>query len=215
MSELVPIPSPGVPMFWGEPGDPLVILVHDWYGRLPWLESYAQTLAGTGVRVAAPDLYNGFATNEQDNAAALMGALDLREALAELDRIVAEAAAQGSTRVGLVGFSMGGWLSLLHAQGGSVDAVVSYYATLAQSDHGVIPCPVLLHLAEEDEWGPGEDPASFMLRLRDHGTPVSSFTYDGTVHGFANASIPATIDTHAAALAFARTESFLRPYLHE
>ena len=215
MSELVPIPSPGVPMYWGGPANPLVILVHDWYGRLPWLEFYGETLAHEGYLIAAPDLYGGVATVDEHDAAALMESLDLAAALAELDRIVALAHAEGTRKIALIGFSMGGWISLLHAQSGSADAVVAYYATLAQADHGVIPCPVLLHLAEEDEWADGEDPDGFMLRLTDHGTPVTSHTYPDTVHGFANASIPDKIDTHAAAVAFARTVSFLREHFRD
>jgi carboxymethylenebutenolidase len=44
-------------------------------------------------------------------------------------------------------------------------------------------------------------------------TPVTVFTYLGTEHSFANASVPATLDTRAAALAFARTASFLARHL--
>ncbi len=126
MGELIPLSSPGVPLYRGTPGDPLVIVVHDWYGRLPWLERLAEALSENGFWVAVPDLFSGVATVDDDEADKLMSALDVRIALAELDDIVADAKNQGSTRVAVLGFSMGGWLSLLHAQGGSVDAVVAY-----------------------------------------------------------------------------------------
>jgi len=204
MSQLVPIPSPGIPLAFGDRGAPLVILVHDWYGRLPWLESYAAALESQGYRVVVPDFYNGVATTETATAEVLMAQLDVAGALAELE---------GSTRVGVVGFSLGGWLVLLHAQSGGADAVVAYYATLGPDQHGVIPAPVLLHLAEIDEWDEGEDPESFISRLKDHGTPITEWTYLATAHSFANATIIDRVDVNAAALAFARTSSFLEDHL--
>ncbi|HEY0259134.1 MAG TPA: dienelactone hydrolase family protein [Lacisediminihabitans sp.] len=213
MTELVPIPSPGVPLYYGRPGDPLIVLVHDWYGRLPWLENYAKGLEHQGYRVVVPDLYDGVATIDEATASELMNRLDVATALAILDEIVETARAQGSQRIGVVGFSLGGWLALLHAQGGATDAVVAYYATLGADQHGVIPCPVLLQFAETDEWGDGDDPESFLDRLKDHGTPVRDFVYPGTVHSFANATVTRTTDVPAAELAFVRTASFLEEHL--
>jgi carboxymethylenebutenolidase len=213
MTEIVPIPSPGVPFYYGEPGSPLVVLIHDWYGRLPWLENYARGLEHQGYRVAVPDLYDGVATTDAASAEQLLNQLDVATSLAAIDDIIQTARAEGSQRVGVVGFSAGGWLALLHAQGGAADAVVAYYATLAPAQHGVIPCPVLLHFAEVDEWDDGENPESFIDRLKDHGTPVTQFSYLGTVHSFANATIPEKVDVAAAALAFARTASFLEDHL--
>ncbi len=213
MSELVPIPSPGIPLTFGERGRPLVLLLHDWYGRLPWLANYATALSRQGYRVIVPDLYNGVATVEAATAEVLMAQLDVAGALAELDDIIQVARTEGSTRVGVVGFSLGGWLALLHAQSGEADAVVAYYATLGPSQHGVIPAPVLLHLAEIDDWDEGEDPESFIDRLKDHGTPITEWTYLATVHSFANATITDRVDVNAAALAFARSSAFLEDHL--
>jgi carboxymethylenebutenolidase len=213
MTELVPIPSPGVPLYYGLPGSPLIVVAHDWYGRLPWLDPFADALAAQGFRVVVPDLYDGVATVDAESAATLRDGLDPGSALAHIDDIVAEGRLEGSTRVGLVGFSMGGWIALLHAQGGDADAVVAYYATLGLEEHGIIPCPVQLHLAENDGWDPGAEPESFVARLEDHGTPVSQFTYLGTEHSFANGNIHDSFDARAAALAFARTAAFLDLHL--
>lgn|GEM_PF-1162012 len=213
VTELVPIPSPGIPLTWGEVGNPLLVVAHDWYGRLPWIEPFSEALSRQGFRVVAPDFYNGVATTDAATASELLTRLDVAGALSEIDDVIAEARDQGSERVATVGFSMGGWLALLHAQGGETDAVVAYYASLAPSSHGVIPCPVLLHLAEFDEWDPGEEPEAFIGRLKEHGTPVRDFTYLATEHSFANANIRAKVNAQAAALAFARTVSFLERHL--
>lgn len=213
MTHLVPIPSPGVPLFFGEAGNPVVVVIHDMYGRLPGLIPFAEALASRGLRVAVPDLYEGVCTVDTDTAKGLMAGLDVATALAEIDDTVVQAQETGDERVGLVGFSLGGWLALLHAQGGAADAAVAYYASLAEADHGVIPCPVLLHWAEVDEWSEGQTPAELVARLKDHGTPVTEHRYVGTQHSFANASLPGRIDGQAAALAFARTAVFLEKHL--
>ena len=213
MSELIPVSSPGRTLFYGQPGDPVVVVLHDMYGRLPSLGSFATTLATRGFRVAVPDLYEGSATLDELTARSLLDSLDLGTALAEIDDAVVEAQETGIERVGLVGFSMGGWLALLHAQAGAVDAVVAYYASLSAAEHGVIPCPVLLQWAESDDWRESENPAAFVARLKDHGTPVNQHTYLATRHGFANASLPALVDAQAAALAFARTAVFFEQHI--
>jgi len=215
VAELIDIPSPGQAFHYGEPGKPLIVIVHDWYGRLPALEPLGEATARNGFRVAIPDLYNGVATVDDETAGSLMDQLNAESALGIIQDLIEKARSEGSTRVGIVGFSMGGWLALGAAQLGLADAVVAYYATLSPAEHDVLPCPVLLQLAEYDDWGPDSDPESFMNRLRDHGTPVSSFTYAGTRHSFANASIPDRVDTRSAALAFARTVTFLERHLSE
>jgi carboxymethylenebutenolidase len=213
VGSIVDIPSPGVPVEYGRRGRPTVLLVHDWYGRLPWLDAYANALVHTGFHVIVPDLYDGRATADEDSAEELMADVDLAFALATLAESIVAAREAGAERVGIIGFSMGGWLTLLEAQAGTVDAVVAYYATVSPSEHGVIPCPVQLHFAEEDEWGDGEDPESFIGRLKEHGTPVTTYDYPGTVHSFANASIPSKVNSGAAALAFSRSASFLGRHL--
>ena len=215
MAELIPIDSPGWSLEYGEPGHPLVVVVHDWYGRLPWVADYAEALSTFGFRVVVPDLYNGVATTDAASAQELRDGLDVAICLATIDDAILEARAQGSERVGVVGFSVGGWLALLHAQGGAADAVVAYYGSLASSEHGVTPCPVLLHLAEVDDWSPGGDPETLILHLKDHGTPVTEYTYGGTEHSFANEAIDKAWDPPAAALAFERTVMFLDEHLND
>lgn len=213
MDDLVSIPSPGESLYYGTAGDPLVVIVHDWYGRLPGLAQYATALASHGLRVVVPDFYDGVCTVNSSTAEQLMQRLDMGATLARLEDVVQDASIEGSARAAVVGFSMGGWLALLHAQAGSADAVVAYYASLGSDDHGVIPCPVQLHFAEVDEWGDDDDPESFVARLTEHGTPVDMHSYVGTQHSFANASIPDRIDARSAALAFARTAVFLEKHL--
>lgn len=216
MAELIPIPEPGETLWYGERGDDIVVVLHDWFGRMPSLEPFATALTSRRFRVAVPDLYDGVCTTDPATASGFMRDLDVATVLGLIDEAIVDARADNpDARVGVVGFSMGGWLAMLHAQGGASDAVVAYYATLHPSQHGVIPAPVLLHWAERDEWREGEDPESFVDRLKEHGTPTSQHTYLGTVHTFANASFRDKLDAQAAALAFARTAVFLEGHLHD
>jgi carboxymethylenebutenolidase len=213
MSDLIPVSSPGVPVYAGAQGGPVVVLVHDEFGRLPGLLTIAEQLGRAGFFVAVPDLFNGVATRSPAEAQSLMNDLDVGIALAELDDVITGSRSGGSQKVGVVGFSMGGWLALLHAQGGAADAVVGYYSSLAPADHGVVPAPVLLHYAENDEWAEGEDPVSFIERLHEHGTPVTDHVYLGTAHSFANSEIEAAYTPRAAELAHQRTVRFLLSHL--
>ena len=214
MSELIPIPSPGIPLVFGEAAAPVVVVVHDGYGRLPWLTPFAEALAQRGgFRVIVPDLYDGAATDDDHQADILLDRLSGTDARATIIDEIGVARAEGSLRAGIVGFSMGGELALQVAQAGEVDAAVAYYATLEATRPGIIPCPIMLHFAEQDDWPESGAPEQFVSRLRENGTPVTQHGYAGTEHGFANASIPAALDTRAAALAFARTTVFLETHL--
>ena len=210
--QLVPIPSPGMPVYFGAARAPVVVIVHDDYGRLPWLEPYAEALSSRGFRVAVPDLYAGFCTTDAATAAELRGSLAASVALDLINDAIARSDGDASA-VGAVGFSLGGLLAMRLAQSGGTAAVVSYYASLRSHEHAVIPCAVLAHWAEAEPIEPHEQTDAFVARLRADGTSVSEHRYLGTEHGFANASIPAQLDSRAAALAFARTAVFLEKHL--
>lgn len=206
MPDLFPIPSPGVALEYGEVGAPLVVLLHDWYGRLPWLENYATAMARVGFRVVVPDLYKGWGTTSPTEAAKLSADRVDEESFAIVDAIIEH---EPHDHVATVGWSMGGWVALAHAQSGAVDATVAYYPALRGELTGIIPAPVQLHFAETDDL----DPVPLVAGLTQSGTPVDERTYLGTVHGFANASTREQFVEREAALAFARTASFLEKHL--
>ncbi len=204
------IESAGETLEFGEIGKPVVIVSHDWFGRLPWVINFAEALVAEGFRVLVPDHYDGWATTDATEAGVMMGELNTDVALTRLDALLASAS---PARVALVGFSMGGRLSIMAASHGAADALVAYYGSATASEHGIIPCPVLLQLAEIDDWAPGRDPVDLIARLKDHGTSVTEYTYIGAQHGFANEQNTAAYNRNVAALAFARTVSFLNLHL--
>ena len=66
-------PSQAQPTIWhGTEGDPVVVVLHDWNGRLPWADDFAERLAGEGFRVAVPDFYAGRATTDASQSRRLL-----------------------------------------------------------------------------------------------------------------------------------------------
>jgi carboxymethylenebutenolidase len=216
MPELINIPSPEWPLTFGDEDSPVaIVIVHDEYGRLPYLEAYATALARRGFSVLIPDLFNGLAAIDDEGVAELRSRLDDGFALAAVEDAIELGRSHGASRVGMIGLGLGGWFALRTAQLGTVDAVVAYYAGLSEEEAGILPCPVALHFSERDEWGNGLEADLFVSRLKELGTPVTRNVYAGTGDGFANATILSKLDRNAAALAFARTTAFLEHQLAE
>jgi carboxymethylenebutenolidase len=195
------------------PGRAGVLVLHDWYGLLPHVRAACDELAAAGLVALAPDLYDGRSTTDPEQAEALMQALDARDPGARLDAATADLRERtGGGPVGGLGFSMGGFHTLLRATTGAYDAIAVYYATLDEEGAANIHCPVLLHMAEEDEFDPREAYEEFAAALEAAGTEVQTHTWPGTAHSFANADVALYAPTPAAE-AWSITVQFLRDHL--
>ncbi|HEX4908353.1 MAG TPA: dienelactone hydrolase family protein [Actinomycetes bacterium] len=190
-----------------------VLVVHDWYGLLPHVRAAGDELAAAGLVALAPDLYGGRTAADPAQAEALMEGMDKAAARARLDEAVATLRDRlGDGPVGVLGWSLGGMFALLQATTGNVDAAAVYYAALDADDAAKIRCPVLLHLAETDEFDPPELYDGFVAALRAAGTEVEVHTWPGTEHSFANRDV-ALHAPDAAAEAWSITVGFLRDRL--
>jgi carboxymethylenebutenolidase len=203
--------------YLAEPATPgsAVLVVHDWFGLLPHVRRYCDDLAHGGFVAFAPDLYGGQVTTEPVEAARLLDALDVTQARQRLDAAIEFLRTQhavGAQRVGAVGFSIGGWLALLTATTGTLAAVVAYYAILNPGEFAPIPCPVLLNLAETDDWDPSDAPDRFVSALGAAGTAVHAQVYAGTEHSFANGDVAATAPLPARE-AWIAVQDFLQQHL--
>jgi carboxymethylenebutenolidase len=205
-----------MPDYLAEPVGPAtagVLVVHDWYGLLPHVRASCDELAAAGLVAAAPDLYDGRTTTDPGEAEALLEALDNDAARARLDAATADLRERtGGGPVGGLGFSMGGFLTLLQATTGAYDAVAVYYAALDAGQAAAIHCPVLLQLAEVEEFDPPELFQGFIEALEAGGTEVRARTWPGTEHSFANRDV-ALHAPDQAAKAWAVTVGFLRRHL--
>jgi carboxymethylenebutenolidase len=190
-----------------------VVVVHDWYGQLPHVRALADELAGAGLAALAVDLYDGRTATDPGSAEQLMGQMDRAAAPGRLDEAVkALKARTGDGPVGVLGWSLGGSHAIGLMTRGGVDAAVLYYAAGDEDDAAKIRCPVLLHLAETDEFDPPEFYEEFVTALRAAGTEVEVHTWPGTEHSFANRDVALHAPDQAAE-AWSITVRFLRDHL--
>jgi carboxymethylenebutenolidase len=199
----------------GTEGDPVVVVLHDWNGRLPWADDFGARLAAEGFRVAVPDLYNGRSSTADADARVLLQerTADLEGAHRIVSETIGEARALGSPAAALVGFSMGSMIALEYASQGSVDAVVAYYGS-ARDVRVPMRVPVLFQLAERDSWRGRESPTAMRERLAGEGfDEVEIRHYAGAVHGFQNEQVADKYRADASAAAWETTLAFLRAHL--
>jgi carboxymethylenebutenolidase len=118
---------------------PGVIVIQEWWGLIAQVKGTADMFAREGFNALAPDFYHGKSAQigEPDKAQKLMMELNIDQAAKD-----ARGAAQflvahpktGSTKVGVIGFCMGGMLALLTGTVASdvVGAVVDCYGVPPQ-----------------------------------------------------------------------------------
>ena len=208
--------SENVGGYLAEPDGPAaagVLVAHDWYGLLPHVRATCDELAAAGLVALAPDLYDGRTAADPEQAEALVGQLDRAAARGRLDEAVGMLRARsGDGPVGVLGWSLGGMFALVQATTGAIDAAAIYYAALDEDDAARIHCPVLLHLAETDEFDPPEFYEGFVSALRAAGTEVEVHTWPGTEHSFANRDVALHAPAQAAE-AWSITVRFLHDHL--
>ena len=112
-------------------------------------------------------------------------------------------------RVGSVGFCLGGKLAYLMATRSDADCSVGYYGVGiegALDEAGQISRPLMLHIAEKDQFCPPEAQAKIKSTLSGHAS-VTLHSYPGVDHAFARQG-GAHFDRAAADLANERTAAF-------
>ena len=97
-------------------------------------------------------------------------------------------------RVAAVGFSQGGWVTLLAAEANSFElfvqpgnlrfrAVVAFYP-LCRAVVGRLVIPTLILIGALDQWTPAADCSSKIAAWRTDGVPIEQVVYPGAHHGF-------------------------------
>lgn len=94
-------------------GAPAVIVIQEWWGITAQIKQHASRIAEEGnFRVLIPDIYKGKLGVDAEEAQHLMGNLNFPEAVTEIVDAAAYLKAEGAPQVGVVGFCMGGALTL-------------------------------------------------------------------------------------------------------
>ncbi len=224
-TSMVDIPSNGetTPAYLARPDDelghPAVIVIQEWWGLVPHIKEMAERFAAEGYIALAPDLYHGQAAEEPDEARKLAMGLDRDRAVAEISAAARYLAALPSVepkKVGVVGWCMGGGLSLsTAAESDDIGAAVCFYGRpLDESDTARLQAPVLGHFASEDQGIPVADVRAFEGELQRVDVPHQIHVYEGAHHAFFNNTRP-VYDPDAAAVAWERTLSWFGRYLND
>lgn len=191
-----------VPDGWSD--GPAVVVIQEWWGLNDHIASVARRLADEGFAAVAPDLYRGRQTSEPDEAEKLMMAMDKAEAMAALRSTIGWTLDRlGASRVGVVGFCMGGSLAWDVAMSDTrVAATVAFYGGADLGGVRVPVVPVQAHYAELDDF-----PQAMLDEART--TLGADFHWYG---GFMNDTRD-DFAPDAAALAWGRATTFLHAHV--
>ena len=195
-------------------GKPGIIVIQEWWGLNDQIKGIADRLSAAGYNALAPDLYKGRVTQKPDDANHLMTGLDF---VGASDQDIAGAVkhlATSSRKVGVMGFCLGGALTIAAAARvpGVACGVPFYGIPPAQlADPARIAIPIEGHFANTDDWCTPQLVDDFEKAMTAAGNKPSIFRYDAA-HAFANET-SAAYDAAAAQQAWQRTMAFLGKHL--
>ncbi len=204
--------------FLARPGTeiPGIIVLQEWWGLVPHIKDVAERLASQGgYTVLAPDMYHGKSTVDAEEASHLMQGLDWGRAAQEIaGAITYLRQTERVTRVGLVGFCMGGALATLGAATApGVDAYVAFYGFAKDAPLEKITAPGLLIFGEQETFFSVPDAQKFAEKQRQRGRNTEVIIYPGAGHGFFNNERQGVYDEPSANDAWRRTLAHFGKYL--
>jgi len=204
-----------------------VVVIQEIFGVNQVMRDITDGLAGQGYLAICPDLFwriepgidiTDKTQAEWKRAFELFNAFDMdtgvEDIAATIAHIRADAGCNG--KVGAVGFCLGGALAFLTATRTDADAAVSYYGVglenrVAEAEK--LTHPLLMHIAEEDQFVPKPAQQIILQALKDH-PQIESHTYPGCDHAFARDG-GEHYDEAAAKLAGGRTLTFFQRTLSD
>jgi carboxymethylenebutenolidase len=198
---------------------PGVIVIQEWWGLVDHIKDVCDRFANEGYVALAPDLYHGKATKSPDEAGKLMMALRIDEAEKDLRgaiQYLLNHEATTGTKVGVIGFCMGGALSLYAAsKNAQVGACVVFYGIHpnVKPDLPKLQAPVLGIYAERDQNVPPESVRELERQLKELGKSVEIHIYPDTDHAFFNDQRPDVYNPKAAEDAWRRVIQFFAKHL--
>lgn len=193
---------------------PGLVVIQEWWGVNAQIQRVAQRMAAAGYRVVVPDLYRGKVALDRAEARHSMDGLDFADAATQDVRGAVQYLKDGSPRVGVMGFCMGGVLAVLAAMHvPEADAAVSWYGfpPPEAGDATAITTPLLCHFAELDQSFPIANAEAFQRKLQASAGAHACYRY-AAGHAFANEEGD-NHDPAAAQLAWQRSMDFLGQHL--
>ena len=176
------------------------MVIQEWWGLVPQIKRVCDSLAEAGFVSLAPDLYRGELAqhDEMDKANHLMTSLDQQRAATDMSGAITallKLDCVTSNAVGVVGYCMGGMLSLIIAanEGDRIGCVAPFYgAPLGDGgpDWSGLTAKVVGHFAEKDDFFPPEAVKELEQQLKEMGKDITMTVYPGAGHAFTNEDNP-------------------------
>src|SRR5262245_4715628 len=177
---------------------PALVVIQEIFGVNKVMRDLCDGYAKAGFLAVCPDLFwriePGIDITDQSDAEwkkafALYNAFDVELGVKDIAATVGHARQHaGSTgSVGAVGFCLGGLLAYLTATRTDADACVSYYGVGIEnrlSEAERLAEPLMLHIAEEDQFVPKAVQELILSALKNH-PQVELYRYPGRDHAFA------------------------------
>ena len=204
---------------------PALVVIQEIFGVNQVMRDLTERYAQAGYLAICPDLFwriepgidiTDKSEAEWKRAFELFNAFDVEagdgDIAATLAHMRKDAGCNG--KAGAVGYCLGGQLAFLTATRTDADASVSYYGVglenrVAEAEK--LTHPLLMHIAEEDQFVPKAAQAVILAALKDHPC-VEVHTYPGCDHAFAREG-GEHFNAEAARLANGRTLTFFQKHL--
>ena len=193
-----------------------LVVIQEIFGVNSHIRDVCDRFADQGFIALAPDIFHrqqadvelGYEEADVGTGFGYMQSLEPAAVLADLAAAIQWLRDQGATKVGVVGFCMGGLYTYLSAVQLDPDAAVVFYGggigdRLDQAAN--IRCPIQFHFGERDDHIPMEVVARIEAAVKDL-ADATVYTYDAE-HGF-NCDQRGSFNPAAAAQAWQRTIDF-------
>ncbi|KQZ25661.1 dienelactone hydrolase family protein [Caulobacter sp. Root1472] len=204
---------------------PAIVVIQEIFGVNKVMRDICDDLAAQGFVAVCPDLFwriePGIDITDQSEAEwkkafELYNAFDVDAGVSDIAATIAATRALPgvSGKVGAVGYCLGGLLAFLTAVRTDADASVSYYGVGTEkhvAEAEKLARPLLMHIAEEDQFVPKEAQKVILDALKDH-PQIEIHTYPGRDHAFARVG-GAHYDAADAGTANARSLAFFKSNL--
>jgi carboxymethylenebutenolidase len=191
---------------------PGVVVIHEYWGVNPQIQSIGQKWSSEGFVAVVPDLYHGAVAADAGEAKALMGKLDWAQAVKDIADCVEllRNHPRGTGKVAVTGYCMGGALSFLAAANiPGLSAVVPFYGVPPGADWTKVDAPIQAHFAKHDEWATVDAGKKIQKAVEEAGGKMELHVYDAQ-HAFCNDRRPEVYNEQAAKQAWARAVTFVR-----
>ena len=206
----------------GAGAGPGVVVIQEWWGLVPHIQNVCDRFASQGFTALAPDLYDGATADEPDEAGKMMMTMNLEAATRAMSDAVDWLTSSGRVRgskVGCVGFCMGGGLALMLAcaRPDAVGPVAPFYGLIpwpeAEPDYSALTGPVRGNYAAGDKSFPPDAVRALESKLEGLGVEVDLKVFPNCDHAFFNDDRPEVYNADAAIEAWERTLDLFRENL--